>query len=192
MRFLSLLLLALLSAGRAAGQSPAKTTVCAPIGQLPYHPVVAGSKLHYQVVGGPAYTMAMATTPITVAGQAYLEQVVDYGTTQTTAYYRQAGQATVYRATLTAPETVEVPATPTVGTVWKEDSSWRYTVVSTAEAFVAPACTFTDCLHIRAEQLAADGTNKAVFEQFFQRGRGYVGTQMGGRVMTYLLPDSGH
>jgi len=164
---------------------------CAPVTDKPYHPLEPGSRIKYQIVGGPTYQMLVDTKTVSLSGKSYLKQTIDYGTSQSVAYYRQEGAATVYRAKPEDAESTEIPVQPQKGQVWYEaDSTWRYTIVSTAEELSTPVCRYTDCLHIQAEQLGpkAEGrVVRAVFQQYFQRGSGYVGTQMAGKLVTYRL-----
>lgn len=169
-------------------QAPA---TCKSMAEKPYHPLEPGSRTRYQIVGGGIYQMLVDAKPVELGGIAYLKQTTDFGQGQTVAYYRQDGGATVYRVKPETAESTEIPAQPQKGQVWYEaDSTWRYSVVSTAEELATPTCRYPDCLHLQAEQLgpkAGGRAVQAVFQQYFQRGRGYVGTQMAGKLVTYKL-----
>lgn len=156
-----------------------------------YHPVITGIKKNY-LADMREYSTLFDTTYTYINGKRYLAYTHDYGTFKSSAYYREENGKVIYIESKDQKETIEIPDNPTIGMVWYEgDSTWKYTITSINEIFESPTSTYLNCLVIRSENLDLKKTpNKfQVYMQYYQRGRGYIGTKIAGLVYSYLIED---
>ena len=156
----------------------------------PYFSCLPGEKTTYRTDFGK-YSRFCDSALTLIQGKEYFKQTIDYGTSQTIAYYRIDKGTTLYLKPGQSKETMETPADPKEGTVWYEsDSTWRYTITNTKATFETPEARFANCLEIQSEDLRARKGQYSLYTQFHQRGRGYIGTKIGGVLFSYMiLPD---
>lgn len=120
----------------------------------------------------------------------YYTQIADYGETKLYSYYRENMGSIVYFTTDVKKETVEIPKMQFVGMTWyQSDSTWKYTIISVNDTLKTPKYSFLKCLVIESEDLKCKNSNNCYkkYLQFYQRGRGYVGTEISGLLYTYMV-----
>ena len=153
-----------------------------------YHPVVLGQKYEY-VADLTKYSIYFDSSVTEIQGRKYIKQTVDYKSSQTFAYYREEGGNVLYIKPEQNHETIEIPVNPVVGATWYEsDSTWKYTITETRETLETPQAIFLNCLVIQSENIdrRANPDHYRLYLQYYQRGRGYIGTKVGGLLNSYL------
>lgn len=153
-----------------------------------YLPLIKGQKKTFKV-DLRTYIQYFDTTTIEINGKTYIKSVIDYGPSQSRAYYREENQAVYYLKQGEMNETTAIPTNPVVGDTWLEgDSSWKYTIIGTNEIFETPESVFSNCLVIQSENndKIKYPNHYRLYLQYYQRGRGYVGTKIGGQLYSYF------
>ncbi len=156
-----------------------------------YHPIIPGQKLIYKA-DLSTYSKTFDTTTIELSGKTYIKCTTDYGTSQSIAFYREEGNRVLYIKPNQISETVQIPENPTIGMVWYEsDSTWKYTVTSVVETIETPDTKYINCLVIQSENVnrKANPDHYEFYMQYYQRGRGYIGTKLGGLLYSYVTND---
>lgn len=156
-----------------------------------YHPIKKGQTDTY-IADFNKYTISFDTNFTEIRNKKYLKQTTDYNGSQTIAYYREEDGDILYIKPDQINETIEIPKELKTGFVWYEsDSTWKYTIKNSSEHFETPISVFKNCLVIQAENI--DKNKSAgyyqIYLQYYQRGRGYVGTKVGGLIYSYLTPS---
>ncbi|MBA3705446.1 MAG: hypothetical protein H0W84_05970 [Bacteroidetes bacterium] len=156
-----------------------------------YHPIVLGQK-HTYTADLTKYTMYFDSSFTELGNKKYIKETIDYGDSQTFVYYREENKNIIYFKPDQKQETIEIPAIITIGMVWYEsDSTWKYTITGIKETFETPTSIFLNCLVIQSENIdrKANPKHYRLYLQYYQRGRGYIGTKLGGLVYSYLNMD---
>lgn len=154
----------------------------------PYHPIIAGQKGFYKD-HQTIYSFSWDSIPTKISGKEYIKQTINYNNDLSIAYYRNDNGNVVYMKPGQKEETIEVPANPQPGMVWYEsDSTWIYKITDLKGKLKTPASKFINCLVIQSEHIENNAADKGVlYMQYYQRGRGYVGTKINGQVYSYML-----
>lgn len=156
-----------------------------------YHPIVLGQKLNYRA-DFRTYSIYLDTTTTERNGKMYILQTVADGNYKSYAYFRENNDTIIYIKPDQKSETVQIPARPTLGMTWYEgDSTWKYTITGISETLETPISRFTNCLIISSENIdkSANPNHYRLYQQYYQRGRGYVGSKVGGLIYTYLIVE---
>lgn len=156
-----------------------------------YHPIVFGQKLIYKA-DLSTYSKTFDTTTTELNGKTYIKCTTDFGTSQSIVYYREDGSRVLYIKPNQTTETVQIPENPSIGLVWYEsDSTWKYTITSINEMVETPEAKYINCIVIQSENVnrKANPDHFGLYMQYYQRGRGYIGTKLGGLLYSYLTND---
>ncbi|MBP8192569.1 MAG: hypothetical protein KAX69_03115 [Chitinophagales bacterium] len=156
-----------------------------------YHPIIPGIVKNY-ISDLREYSTLFDTIYSEFNGKRYLRYTHDYGTFQSSAYYREDNGSVIYIKSEKEKETIEIPNNPKIGMIWYEgDSTWKYTITSINEILETPSSTYLNCLVIQSENLdLKKNPNKfQVYMQYYQRGRGFIGTKLGGLIYSYLIEE---
>jgi len=156
-----------------------------------YHPIILDQK-HLYAADLTKYSMYYDTSFTEIQGKKYIKKITDYGNSQTVAYYREDKGNVIYIKPKQKLETIEIPANLAIGIVWYEsDSTWKYTITCSKETFETPQAIFLNCLVIQSENInhKANPDHYRLYLQYYQRGRGYIGTKVGGLVFSYLTVE---
>ena len=153
-----------------------------------YHPIIPGERNYYKA-DFREYSTYFDTVYTEINGLKYLLSTTDYGKFKTFAYYREENGNVIYLKKGQTKETIEIPNNPTIGTIWYEgDSTWKYTITSINDIFETSNIMFINCLVIISENVdtKANTNHYQVYEQYYQKGRGYIGTKLGGIVYSSI------
>lgn len=156
-----------------------------------YNPITLG-KTQVYISDFRKYSIHFDSLSINLKDKKYVKKITDYGSSQTVAFYREDSGSVLYIKPEQTKETVQIPAIPIIGMEWYEsDSTWKYTVVGIGEKFETPKSIFLNCLVIQSEVTSRNNNSGyySLYLQYYQRGRGYVGTKVGGLVYSYLSLD---
>lgn len=154
-----------------------------------YHPLLK-SKINKYKRDFSTYKISFDSKKVKVNKKKYYTQIADYGETKLYSYYRENMGSIVYFTTDVKKETVEIPKMQFVGMTWyQSDSTWKYTIISVNDTLKTPKYSFLKCLVIESEDLKCKNSNNCYkkYLQFYQRGRGYVGTEISGLLYTYMV-----
>lgn len=152
-----------------------------------FHPLLPGQKNYYQT-DLRVYSMYFDSTETEFQGKKYLKQTYEDGASKSITYYRVENGNVLYIQPNQKIEALEIPSNPIQKMTWyNSDSTWMYTIIDTAETLKTPIGKFKDCLVIQSENLdrKAAPHHYRLYLQYFQRGRGYVGTKIGGILYSY-------
>lgn len=154
-----------------------------------FHPLLPGQKNYYKT-DFSTYSISFDSSETEFREKKYLKHTVDNGKTKSFTYYRVENGNVVYIQSHQKSETVEIPSNPVQGMSWYEsDSTWKYTVIDTAAILKTPGGKFQNCLVIQSENIdrkANPDHSYRIYMQYYQRGRGYIGTKIGGLLYSYL------
>lgn len=153
-----------------------------------YHPIVIGQKFIYKT-DHSTYSKTFDNATVVINEKSYIKCITNFGYSQSISFYREEGDRVLYIKPNQTLETVQIPENISVGLVWYEsDSTWKYTVKSLKETLETPEANYLNCLVIQSENVNYK-SNSEYFKQYFQyyqKGRGYIGTKLEGRLYSYV------
>ncbi|MFN8288215.1 MAG: hypothetical protein U0V74_15780 [Chitinophagales bacterium] len=129
-----------------------------------------------------------ATQKLIAVNSYYLVITMRADNVRDTAYYRETNEGVVSINPESGKETLEIPATDSIGKSWfAADSSWKYEVLSTNASLITPAGNYTELLQMQVKQVERTDTSKATeYLLFFSKDKGFVGSMAQGQLVNYL------
>lgn len=151
-----------------------------------YSPLTPGNSWYYETMDG-AFDEFISDQPYIHKGIYYVQSIKKYSDKTTeVSLFRIAADGTVYYLdTETFKETPEIPAKPRLNYQWSStDEKWKYKIIALGVELKTPNRIFKDCMAIKST--SQTDTNQ-VYINYYAKGIGFVGTKVGGDLVTYLV-----